>query len=219
MHGTRKKTSLTWWTLCGLGAVDGLMVGFVIEGFRLVYERHRIEIILREAEQRNLLVGYLMNPALDLLIPIISILAFTLMTPLVFRYLRGRPRFLLLLWIALAMVAMSAGYFMATGSLRDPLSLLSLGLFAGLSYVVFRLWRDRPGFLPFFAQVIGVSTVLVVAAIVQIISLFSVQRIEVRKPLTWLLLLIVVLVVNFICGIVMRLGFSQNSGNAIHVYN
>jgi hypothetical protein len=214
----KRRYSMAWWVVCGLGAVDGLAVGFVAEGLRLMYERYRIEVILREAAQRNQPIGYLLNPAMDLLIPIICLVTFTVITHLVYRYLIGRPRSLLLLWTATGGVAVAAGYFM-TGARRDPLSLLSLVLFASVSYIIFRLWRDHPGVLSLQWQVIGVSTVLALAAGSQIVGLFVVQRVELRQPLTWLLCLVLVLLVNFIYGALLRRAFSQQSGNTIHVYD
>lgn len=213
-----KMNSMSWWMICGLGAVDGLAVGILIEALRLLYEKHRIEVLLQEAAEQNRTVGYMLNPAIDLLIPVISVVAFAGISHLVYRYLTGRPRSLLLLSLMAGIFAVFAGFVM-NGSLRDPLSLLSLVLFAGIGYFVFRLWRNHLDSLPLLWQVIGVSTVLAVAAGAQIVGLFTVQRFELRQPVLWLLCLLLVLLVNFVYATLLRLAFSQFPGKTMHVYD
>ena len=208
----------SWWKIWTLGALDGLAVGFLIEASRLIYERHRMTVLLEDAAKQNKPVGYLLNPALDLLIPIICLIVFSAITYLVFQYLLGRPRLLVLLWTMAGGIAVALGCFL-TGSFPDSLSLLSLVVFAGLSYIIFRLWRAHPRSQPLLWQAIGVSTILALAAGVQIAGLFVVQRFELRLPLTWLLCLALVLLVNFIYGTLLRRGFSQQLGNMAHVYD
>lgn len=208
---------MSWWRLCILGALDGLAVGFLIEALRLIYERHRMSALLEEAARRNQPVGYLLNPALDLFIPVLCVIGFAGVTYLVCSYLIGRPRILFLLWIAAGGVAVGLGYFL-TGSLPDSFSILMLAAFAGVCYIIFRLWRSHPGSVILLWQVIGVSTIVMLAAGVQIVGLLLVQRSELRRPLTWLLCLVLVVLVNFIYGAVLRRGLSQNFGNSTRVY-
>jgi len=213
-----KINSMHAWMICGLGAVDGLVVGFLIEVFRVAYEKHRIEGFLQQAAEQNQSIGYLLSPRMDLLIPTISAIAFAAISHLIYRYLTDRPRGLLVFWLIAGIGGGSAGLVM-TGLPRDPVSFLSLLLFAGISYSIFRLWSTNLNSLPFLWEVIGLSTVLTVAAGVQIIGLFAVQRVELRQPLTWLLCLVLVLFVNIIFGLLLRLRFPQSASSAMHSYD
>jgi hypothetical protein len=211
-----KADSMPWWMICGLGAVDGLAVGVLIEALRLMYENHRIELLLQEAAEQNKTIGYILNPTIDLVIPTLSVVVFTGISHLVYRYLISRPGFLLLFWLMAGAIAIAAGAVM-TEPLRSPASLVALVLFAGISYLVFRVWRSHLDSLLLGWEVIGVSTVITVAAAAQIVGLFVVQRFELRRPLTWLLCLLLVLVVNFVFGALLRRGFPQLLGKTIHV--
>ncbi len=210
--------SIRWWKICAMGAIDGLAVGVAIEALRLVYEKHRIEVILQEAARHNERVGYVLNLTFDLLIPIICTIAFAGVSLVVYECLIDRPKFIFLLWLIAGVIGVSAGYAMTPGS-RNPFALLYLALFSGISYLVFRLWKRRSNFAPFLWQVIGISTVLILAASSQIIGLFVIQRFELRQPLTWLLCFVLVLLVNFIYGALLRRGFSQQLENTMHVYD
>jgi len=53
-----KMNSMSLWMICGLGAFDGLAVGILIEALRLLYEKHRIEMLFQEAAEPNKTVGY-----------------------------------------------------------------------------------------------------------------------------------------------------------------
>lgn len=213
-----KVESMPWWMICGLGAVDGLAVGILIEALRLMYENHRLEVLLHEAAEQNKTVGYMLNPTIDLLIPALSLVMFAGISHLVYRYLMSQPQSLLLFWLTTGAIAVAAGSVM-TGPLRDPASLIFLVLFAGIGYLVFRLWRSHLDSLPLVWEVIGVSTVITVAAAAQIVGLFAVQRFELRRPLTWFLCLLTVLLVNFVFGTLLRLGFPQFAGKTMHVYD
>jgi hypothetical protein len=211
-----KAHSMRWWMICGLGAVDGLAVGILIEALRLKYEYHRIEQLLQEAAEQNKTIGYLLNPTIDLAIPALSLIVFTGISHVVYRYLITRPKSLLLFWITAGAIAIAAGAVM-TGPLSSPASSVALVLFAGISYLVFRVWRSHLDSIVLGWEVIGVSTVITVATAAQIVGLFVVQRFELRRPLTWLLCLLVVLFVNLVFGALLRRGFPQLLGKTVHV--
>lgn len=205
--------SLAWWAACLLGAVDGLLIGLIAEGLRLKYEAHQIEVLLREAEQRNLNMGYLLNPAMNLQIPIICLLAFTLITPIVFRYLIRRPSLLLSLWLGLGAIAGALGYFMATA---DP-NLLSFfwtfGLVA-IAYLVYWMWRTRPDSLPLLWAVNGISALGVIALVVQLVDLFS-RWPELRGPFVWLSFLVAVVAINAVFGAAIQIIAKRFNGRRL----
>ena len=211
-----KADSMPWWIICGLGAVDGLAVGILIEALRLIYESHRIELLLQEAAVQNKTIGYMLNPTVDLVIPAISVVAFTGISHMVYRYFISRPESLLLFWLIAGSIAIAAGAVM-TNPLRSSASLLAVVLFAGISYLVFRVWRRHLDSLLLGWEVTGVSTVITVAAAAQIVGLFVVQRFELNRPLTWLICLLLVLLVNFVFGTLLRRGFPQLLKKTIHV--
>ena len=103
-----KADSMPWWIICGLGAVDGLAVGILIEALRLIYESHRIELLLQEAAVQNKTIGYMLNPTVDLVIPAISVVAFTGISHMVYRYFISRPESLLLFWLIAGSIAIAA---------------------------------------------------------------------------------------------------------------
>ncbi|MGZ5435652.1 MAG: hypothetical protein ACXWID_18695 [Pyrinomonadaceae bacterium] len=186
--------SIAWWAACFLGAVDGLLIGFMAEGLRLKYEAHQIEVLLREAEQRNLRIGYLMNPAMNLQIPIICLVAFALISPIVLRCLINRPQLLFYLWVVLGATAFALGYFMGTSDPNLLSYLWSFGLVATI-FLVHRLWKQYPDSPPLLWAVNGISAVIVVAVGVQLVGLFY-HWPELRSALVWLLFLVGVVLIN-----------------------
>jgi hypothetical protein len=211
----KENDSIDWWKICGLGAIDGLFVGLAFEVLRIVYENRRIEVILQQASLNNEPVGYLLKPSFELLIPATCMIAFAGIAQLVYRDIRRRPQWIPLVWLVTGGVAVSAGYVM-TVSFGDRFALLSLVLFAGASYLIYRLWRAHLNSNPLLWQVIGISALLFLAAMAQIISLFIVQRPELRQPQAWLLSLAFVLVINLVYGIAVKHIFSKYLRGTIH---
>jgi hypothetical protein len=173
-----------------------------------MYEKNRIAAVLQQADQREINVGYVMEPSVDLLIPMISILTFTAITHIFYRYLTGRPRSLALFWLIAGTLAVSAGWIMKDIG-QNVSMLLYLILFVGISYFTFRRWRTHLESLSLQWQVIGVSGVITAATAIQILGLFNVQRFELRHPATWVLCLLLVLFVNFIFSAGLRVVFEQ----------
>jgi hypothetical protein len=198
--------SMRWWTLCALGAVDGLVLGILLEVFRLRYENYRIQILLQEAAQGKK-VGYLLRPSFDVLIPGLSILIVVGISYLVYRYLRDRPRSVGLLWLICGIISL-IGLFLIEPH-QSTSAIFFILLFVAISYFNFRVWKTHLDSIPLQWQIIGISSVIMTAAGTQVFGLFTVQRAELRWPALWLLCLVVVVFVNFIFGTLVRLGLSQ----------
>lgn len=181
----------------------------------MIYENHRIDVQLQKAPDPSLNIdvfGFPMRPGVDLRLPVICMVTFAAVSVLGYRYLRHRPQAVLLLWALVWIIAVMAGYIVTTVS-GDFSGLLVVGLFSGISYLVYWLWKRHAHSVLLFWQVIGISAVLTLAAGTQLIGLFRVQRWELSRPWLWLFCLLVVLLVNLVFGTVLHLIFSRYARN------
>jgi di/tricarboxylate transporter len=88
---------------------------------------------------------------------------------------------------------------------EDIYSLIFIAIFAVISFVFYRRWKRDQHADIFLWPVIGITGVLAIAFAVQIIGLFIVQKYELRKPLAWLLCLVLVVAINMLFGITVKL--------------
>lgn len=195
---------------CVLGGINGLFVGLAVEALRFVNAKHEMQRLMEEAVQHESIVPYMLKPTMKPFIPMACIIAFAATSHLMHLYLIKRPRPLLLLWLLTGTIAMWAGYYMNPAG-GDGFSLTYLVAFAISSVLVYWSWMNHRHSVPRLWLIIGITAVLLVAAIVQIIGLFMVQRYELRQPLTWLLCLALVAAINFIYGTVIRFVLPQYS--------
>jgi hypothetical protein len=199
---------------CLLGAVNGLIVGIVAEIARLRYEKYQSELYLEESIRRFGRAGYVLQPIPDAFIPIACIVIFAGTSHLVSRYFIDRPLLLLRFWMALGGVAILAGFHVELLNFRLS-SLAYLVSFIGISYFTHLRWTKNPRSLPLLWSVIGVSAVIVTATVVQLTGLFTVQAEEMGSLLTWLICLVLVTIINFIFGTLVRLLFPRASGERL----
>ncbi|MFS8086952.1 MAG: hypothetical protein ACMG6H_15070, partial [Acidobacteriota bacterium] len=132
-----------WRLISALGALDGLLVGGALETFRLMYERHRIEVFLEEAYRKGWMVGFRLTPVMNALTIIVCVVAFAAIAHLVFHYGGDRAKMLGLVWFASAMVALGTGYYMTPINPSRSLAVFNLILFAAISGLVYWLWVTR----------------------------------------------------------------------------
>jgi len=120
-----------------------------------------------------------------------------------------RPQSLLALWFGLGATAIGLGYFMST-STPNGLSFLWLVALVAVSYLAHRLWEHRPNSFSLFWVVNGVSAVIVIALMVQLIGLFFYWT-DLRRLSIWLICLLGVVATNAVYGAFVHYFFDRSS--------
>lgn len=186
----------------GLGAINGLIVGLVLEKARHIYLYYQMTKAAREYAQTEIFVDFI-EARWEPLVPLVSIAVFTIVAYLIYQCFLSRPRLLLMIWFGLGTVSLSSGYFMSTSN-ADIFSFLSLFGLVLVAFFVHRLWRTHTDSLSLFWAINGVSAVVVVAVGVQLVGLFFYWP-EARKPLIWLICLVGIVAINAVFGVVVQL--------------
>ena len=200
--------SLTTESVCMLSAFNGLLVGLTVEFLRITYEKYKAEIYMEEALKKFGRAGYILNPMADPFIPVVCILTFAGVSHLVYRHFRQRPKSLILYWIVISIIALALRTSVEPLN-YDYISFLYMLLFAIVSYLIYNLWINYPhSILPLWL-VIGVTVVITVASVTQIIGLFIDQAYELRRIITWLLCLTLVLIFNMGLGVFVQYVFPR----------
>jgi hypothetical protein len=194
MGKMRAKRSLEAIKILALGAINGLLVGLVLEKARHTL----LNYLASPAAQEGSAIGWtydyiqaLWGPYMALVyIPVFAIVAY-----LVNQYFKSRPTLLLSLWFGLGALALGAGYFMFTinpevSSLVWCFSLVAVG------YLAYRLWKRCPDSIALLWVVIGISAVVVIAFVILL---------EPTSPSHWSLFLFAVVSINAIYGTVIHI--------------
>lgn len=206
------KKSLTRANIFTLGAINGLIVGLALEKARLTYLNHQMTQAAREYAQTDFFVDFI-EARWQPLVPLISIAVFAVVAYLIYECFLNRPRLLLLIWFGMGIVALAFGYFMSTSN-PDIFSFLSLFGLVVVSYLVHRLWENRPDSLPLFWVVNGISALVVLALGVQLAGLFLYWK-DLRSPLLWLVCVLGVVATNAIYGALVHFIFDRFSGRKL----
>jgi len=202
-----KKSPAVFYILA-LGAINGLLVGLALEEMRITYLVHEMTKARQDfIEHHNWTVDFF-YPTRGVFVPFVCIVAFAGVSHLVHRYFINCPQALLLFWLIFSSFAVWAGHFMESSS-PNAFSFTYVLIFAFVSYIAHRFWKNHLQSFPLLWLIIGISAVIVVAASVQLVGLFMVQRRELRSPLMWLLCLAGIVVINSIYGFVIQLIFPR----------
>lgn len=188
-----------------LGALDGLVLGIVLETVRLILARQELSRELAQADTYKGGIGYILEPTANTFLPLLSVVALAAISHLVHRYFVNRPKWLLVLWLLFGVLSVMVAHHMTPIGSAGDWSLAYLIAFAAISYLVHYGWMRRPTSLTLLWPVVGITAVVVVAAATQTIGLFRVERPQLRDPFIWLLCLAVVLLVNVLFGAALRL--------------
>lgn len=199
MNSKKSLSALSIWVL---GAINGLLVGLIVERARIGYLNYQMGRIAQEYAQSEWAVDFV-EARSEAIIPLVCIVTFAVVSYLFHRYFINRPRPLLLTWLVMSLIAVWAGYFMSTSN-PSVFSFIWLLTIAMLSYSLHRFWKHY--LLSTFLMwiVIGISAFLLAAFGVQIVGLLFYWP-ELRDPLTWLLLFGIVLVINSIYGVLVEI--------------
>lgn len=188
-----------------LGALDGLVLGTVLETVRLIHAKKELSHELAQADAYQSGIGYLLEPTANAFLPLLFVVALAAISHLVHKYFVNRPKRLLLLWLVFGFLSVIAGRHMTPIGSAGDWSLAYLVAFATISYLAYYGWMRRPKCPTWLWPVVGITAVVVVAAGTQTIGLFRVERPQLRDPFTWLLCLTIVLLVNLLFGAALRL--------------
>lgn len=202
--GMVPKITLRSWRICLLGALNGLLVGLVLEQGKTIYlnyEMGRIATLYAQSEWAVDFVVARQEP----LIPLVCTIIFAVIAYLVPRYFLDRPRALLLTWLVLGGVALWLGYFMSTATTNAFSFVWIIAIFV-VSCWVHRLWKKHVHSVFLLWLVIGNSAFIVLAFGVQLVGLLFYWP-ELRKSLTWFLCFTIVMVVSALFSFLIHLVF------------
>jgi hypothetical protein len=200
-----KLNTLNQFQISLLGAFDGLLIGVVLEGIRLLYAKEQLNRELAEAATYHRSIGYILEPQASSFLPLLSIVALAVASLLVHRYFVSRPKLLLKLWVALGAVSTLGAYYMAPIGSAGIWSVIGLFTFVSISFLVYFSWVRRPKSPTLLWPVVGITAVVVTLGVAQTVGLFRVQRTELRVPLAWLMCLMLVVGINVMFGAVLGL--------------
>lgn len=191
-----------------LGAIDGLLVGLIVEEGRITYLEHEIRESLKMRALNNDYAADYFYPSREVFVPLLCVVIFACLSYLVYRYFINHPQLLSRIWLMLGAFALWAAYFIEASN-PNISSWVSVVIFIAVSYFIYRFWANHLEYLPVLWLVIGVSAVIAVAAGAQLLAPFITSRYEHRRPLTWLLCLAIVVLVNSIYGVVLQMILPQ----------
>lgn len=205
---------MTRFNVFSLGAIDGLIVGLLIEKARIAYLNYQMTQAAREHAQQYTQTDYwadFIEARWEPFVPLVSIAVFAIVSYLIYEFFLNRPRLLILIWFGLGIVALSLGYFMSTSN-PNTLSYLSLFGLAVVGYLVHWLWKSYPNSLPVLWAVNGISAIIAVAVGVQLVGLFF-HWPDLRKPFIWLICLAGVVAINALFGALVQFILNRVNGS------
>ena len=156
-----------------LGAMDGLLIGIVLEGIRLIYARAQVTGELADTAVHGKNIGYILEPTTNAFIPLLFMIVCAGASQLVSRQFVSRPRRLLLLWMILVTLSIVGAYYMAPIGSATDWSVVWMLTFVVLNYLVYYSWRLQPKSPPFFWPVVGITAIVVILMLTQTIGLFE----------------------------------------------
>jgi hypothetical protein len=195
-----KKGSLNPIKVLALGAINGLLVGSALEKARITLLNYQMSRAAREDAQLGLLSDYI-EKRWEPFIPLVFIPVFAIVAYFVYQYFKSRPTLLLSLWFGLGTVAIGAGYYISASNL-DVFSFVWCFSLVAVCYLVYRLWKRHPDSIALLWVVIGISAVVVIAFVAQLLERTSLSL--------WSLFLFGVVSINTIYGAVMQLLFRRH---------
>lgn len=197
---------MTRFKVFSLGAINGLIVGLVLEKARIAYFNYQMTEAAREYVQKYAQTNHwadFIEARWEPFVPLASIAVFAIVSYLIYEFFMNRPRLLLMIWFGVGLVALLLGYFMSTSN-PDKTSFLWLFGLVALPYTVHRLSKSHSDSLPLFWAVTGLSAVIIVALGVQLVGLFFYWP-DLRRPLIWLICLVGVIAISVLFGVVVQL--------------
>jgi len=207
MTTERNKKTITPLMMIWIGGINGLVVGLIAEAARIRYLNYEMSEAAQEYARTPWAVDFV-DAYWQPLVPLICVVAFSVVSYVVLRYFLRSPQRLLLIWLVLGGIAVGAGYFMSTAN-PSLLSYCYILTFAIVSYAVYRLWANRTVSFSMVWLAVGITSVIAIALAVQLVGLFHYWP-ELRRPQVWLLCLFGVIGTNFIYGSVVQYVFDRD---------
>lgn len=200
----KQKMQFNYFRALFLGAIDGLLIGLIAEEGRISYLSYKISEAIKMARPSDHVIADYFYPSRNIFIPIICMITFAVISCLVYRWFITHPQSLLMLWLVIGAFTLWASYFIDASS-PDTLSWMSIMCFIVICCISYWFWTIQQQSNPAIWLIIGVSSVITIAAGAQLVAPFITSTYEYRRPLTWLLCLTTVVILNLSYGFILHL--------------